>query len=62
MLISIKFVFLLLDFQTNGNLEMSSDVARTDLSKGKTSPFLTGRFFTGKEGLSFVWLFSSALC
>lgn len=52
MLMSIKSVFLLLDFQTNGNLKMSSDVARTDLSKGKTSPFLTVGDFSQERKFS----------
>lgn len=52
MLMSIKSLFILFDFQTNGDLEMSSDVARTDLSKGKNSPFLTEGDFLQERKVS----------
>lgn len=52
MLMSIKSIFLLLDFQTNGNLEMSSDVARKDLSKGKNSPLVTEGDFSQEKKCS----------
>lgn len=55
MLMSIKSLFLLLDFYTNGNLEISSDIARTHLSRGKTS-FSWQREIFHRKGSSLICL------